>query len=179
MNGDKKGFTLIELLVSITVFAVLISAMMGILISGIQAQRRSLAQQDALNQLSFAIEYMSRALRMAKKENGDGCLDAGDGYNYENPGGDISEIRFINHLQADACQRFYEQDKSIRYEDGSGSWFILTKNIIIEELRFELSGENETDNFQPRVTIFIQAISEGLAPINLQTTISQRNPDVP
>ena len=115
MIGNKKmekGFTLIELLVGIAVFALLLGALIGIFISAINLQKKALAEQDALNQLSFSIEYMGRALRMAIKDTDNNCISAG--YSYENPSG-ISSIQFINHLQADYCQRFFLEDNTLKY----------------------------------------------------------------
>lgn len=173
-----KGFTLIELLVGITIFSLIIGAIIGILVSGIELQRRSLLFQEALNQLSFAIEYMNRALRMARKDDGTfNCLSSG--LNYENPAG-VSTIRFINHLQGDDCQEFFLEGNTLKYKKGIGGSeeiFALTgPNIEVSQLKFLLSGESEEDNFQPRVTILLKV--ESPLKIELQTTVSQRNLDV-
>jgi len=176
----SRGFTLIELLVGILVFSLLLGAMIGILISAISLQKRALVQQDALNQLSFAIEYMSRALRMARKDAGQGCLSSDD-LNYENPAG-ISTIQFINSLQANDCQKFFLSAGALMYAtdvNGLNQELPLTSpNFEIDELRFLPAGESgsENPNFQPRVTIFLKASSP--LSIELQTTISQRNLDV-
>ncbi len=103
----EKGFTMIELLVATSVFALILFIVTNLFISIFQQQKRTLSQQELLNQTSYAVEYMSRALRMAKKDTTGGCLDADYiGYNYrslyEGKG-----IRFINHSNDDVCQEFF------------------------------------------------------------------------
>ena len=173
-----EGFTIIELAVGMTVFVLIISAISGILISSIKLQRKSLAEQEMLNQLSFAIEYMSRALRMAVKESGSGCLPANT--NYDNPSGE-SSIKFINHLLGDECQEFFLdlENKTLKYKRGAITLDLTSPKLEVEELRFRLSGQLGGDGLQPRITICLKAKSEGFAyPIQLQTTISQRNLDI-
>jgi len=171
----EKSFTLIELLVGITIFSLLSGAVIGILISGIKFQRHYLKRQQALDQLSFAIEYMGRALRMARKDDGSfGCLPAG--WNYSNPSGEGS-IKFINHLQDDECQEFFLQEGVLKYKKGAQEPLPLTSpNLQIEELKFQLLGQSGADLLQPRVTIFLRLSSP--SKIELQTTVSQRNLDM-
>ncbi|GAI33847.1 unnamed protein product, partial [marine sediment metagenome] len=56
----------------------------GVFISGFRGQRSALSSQRLLDQTSYALEYMSRALRMASKQTADipACLSQ-DGLNYE------------------------------------------------------------------------------------------------
>jgi len=178
-----KGFTLVELLVGIGIFAILIGAIVGVLISGIEIQRRLLAQQEMLNQLSYVIEYISRALRMAKKDEGSGCITSG--YNYEIPaiyqtgGPNLGEgLRFINHIDGDKCQTFYLESAALKFNDGTNSFPLTSPKIEVQDLKFQLSGQDSGDTLQPRVIIFIKAKHTGISSvINLQTSISQRNPD--
>ena len=180
------GFTLIELLVSITIFSLLIATIIAVLLSGITMQRKSLAEQEVLNQLSFALEYMGRALRVAVKDDTGACTDIG--FNYKNPDGptDISSIVFINHLQENNCQKFHVEANTLMYTKNAGGveekLALTSPDVVIEVLKFELLGESDSEspNLQPRVTIFLQARPENFVlPIKLQTTISQRNLDIP
>lgn len=65
---------MLELLVAVTTFGIFIGAISGLLVSGIQAQRRILATQELLSQASYVIEHISRALRMAVKDNMGNCV---------------------------------------------------------------------------------------------------------
>lgn len=181
-RNHLTGFSLIELLVSIGIFIVIFQGMMGILVFSIRAQRRLLIEQQAVNELSYAIEYMSRALRLAVKEDGSfNCLP--DDSSYQNPGGNISRIRFINHLQGDDCQEFFLENNTLRYRKGigaGGQTFDLTSpELTVTDLRFSLSGETSIDSLQPRVSMILR-ISHPALPslINVETSVSQRRLDV-
>jgi len=63
----KMGFTLIEMLVAIGIFAIMTVALTGIFISATQSQSHTLYTQELMSQSSYALEYMGRILRMAKK----------------------------------------------------------------------------------------------------------------
>jgi len=176
----KKGFTLVELMVGMTIFTLILAAVIGILISGIKAQRLILRQQQALDQLSFAIEYMSRSLRMAKREDGTfPCLS--NDLSYQNPNSpNISSVRFINHLQEDDCQEFSLEGNRIKYSikinQGREDLYLTSSELTIQALSFKLQGESKSDTYQPRITIFLNITSPLI--LRLQTTISQRNLDI-
>ena len=67
---EKKsaGFTIIELIVVMAVFLFVIGAAISVFISIIQHQKRVLAEQQILNQISYVEEYMSKSLRTANTE---------------------------------------------------------------------------------------------------------------
>jgi len=190
---SSKGFTLVEILVVSVIFLLIIGAAAGLFVSLVRHQRRILAKQELLNQISYVMEYMSRALRMAKKELNCtepaepptcSCLtDIGYGWNYEiTPEG--KGIKFINHSEDDVCQEFFWNEAEKRLEeskDGSSFVPLTSDKLQINLLKFNVSGESGGDLLQPRVTIFleIQAKGAGDQPkIQIQTTISQRNLDV-
>jgi prepilin-type N-terminal cleavage/methylation domain-containing protein len=99
----RMGFTLVEMLVVIGIFSLIVGAISGIFLSGILSQRRILAEQEISDQTSYLLEYIGRALRMAKKDDLDGvnCL-LGDKVNYEINSAK-NEIKFRNYK--DECQR--------------------------------------------------------------------------
>jgi len=183
------GFTLIELLVATSVFALILFTATSLFISIFQQQKRTLSQQELLNQTSYAVEYMSRALRMAKKDTTGGCLDIDYiGYNYrsfyEGKG-----IRFINHSNDDVCQEFFWDgtDQKLKESkwDSSGTPLIseiplLSDNLQVNYFKIKLSGESGSDDFQPRVTISMEVQVKGAGDQpkkQIQITISQRNLD--
>ena len=179
----NKGFTLIEILVASMVFLIVISVAIGLFVSLLRYQRRTLAEQELLNQSSYIIEYMGRAIRMALKDGAGLCLSQA-GLNYKNPLGDVSRIRFINHSENDICQEFFwdKVENQLKESKSGNPPISLTSNDLqVNFLKFNLSGQSEDDDFQPRVTIFleIQIKGPGGQPkTRIQTTISQRNLDV-
>ena len=183
-RGD--GFTIPELLVSLFMFSLIIGGATNLLLSGITAQRSSLAMQELLDQSSFVVEYMTRSLRQAQKSLGSDCL-ANPGLNYEITQGGQG-VKFLN-VQGQ-CQEFRLTGTSIEEvfwtEEGVITFqaFLVSDNVVVTSLQFILQGENQDDNLQPRVTFAIEIEGRGVKPesrpkLQFQTTISQRNVDVP
>ena len=183
---NQKGVTLIEMLVAVAIFSIIVAAISGLFISSIRTQGRILATQELLDQTSYALEYMGRAIRMAKKElncgdddtqeycdpiNPSQCLIDPDlppsyyyGYNYQvspSPIGD--RIRFINY--DNKCQEFFYENGQIKTKISDkrlAARFLaplpLTSgHIQIESLQFIISGESQGDDLQPKVTVSIEA----------------------
>jgi len=122
ISNFDKGFTLIELIVVMAVFMLIVAVAVAIFLSIIDSQRRILAQEQMLSQISYAIEYMSKGLRMAAKDDEGICLlytDSGGeitqtfpGYIYlytrpEQGTTQYTGIKFINQSNSDACQEFF------------------------------------------------------------------------
>ena len=130
----KRGFTLIEMVVSIAVFLLISGAAVGIFLSIISRQKEVLSEQELLNQISYAEEYMSRALRMAKVSTSNtdsGCLDLGDIYVLTRP----DENSFYNGI------KFLNQTDG-EYVDGE-------RNAMCEEIFLD----NVTDPARPVLMI--------------------------
>ncbi|HDL74965.1 MAG TPA: type II secretion system protein [bacterium] len=178
------GFTLIEILVAMFVFSLITGAVVGVFVSGIKGQRKVLSTRDVLDQTSYFMEYMSRAIRMARKEeNAPTCLSS-NGLNYE-----ITRlgkgIKFNNYEDPSLCQEFFWDDTVNRLKElkDGDEYYLTSKRLKINSFNIVLSGENQTDNFQPRVTIFLDIQGAGSKPelqsrLRIQTSISQRNIDV-
>lgn len=183
--SSKKGFTLIESLVALGLFSLLTGLILGIFSNSLVFQQRSLVQQGMVAELSYSLEYMSRALRMARKDTAGNCIS--QNHNYEMPNNNPSAIRFLNY--EGKCQQFYFGNNSLwvkKSTDGSfqnlGNAVLLTSPNV-EVLTFKIAGFgwSQNDNLQPRVTFVLEAQGRSLRlkpRIALQTTISQRNIDV-
>jgi len=169
----KNAFTSVELPVVTGIFSLIVGAISGLFISGVSSQKRILAEQELLSQTSYVIEYMSRALRMAKKDDGT-CI--GDKLNYKIEG---AGIKFRNYK--DECQKFYLEGGQLK-ESRAGTILPLTSTALrINSFRLNSSGETQYDDLQPKVTIFLEILGRGQRyqpKLQIQTTISQRNLDV-
>lgn len=202
LGSGQAGMTLIEMVVAIAIFFIIVAAAVGIFSSSVKTQKRALATQELLDQTSYVMEYMSRALRMATKElnctdvldpttcdpaNPSYCLTSqGYGYNYEVYDGG-TRIRFINHLQENDCQEFYLEGGQLKYQQDASDLTpptpldLTSSKLQVESLKFELSGQMQGDGLQPRVTVFLEIKGRGLTSrpeLKIQTTISQRNLDI-
>jgi len=171
----QKSFTLVEILVAMMVFIVISTISAGVFVSELRNQRKSLASQELFDQTSYLMEYMSRAIRMAKKDDLEGinCL-SGDKVNYEIIAG--QGIKFRNYK--DECQRFYLENFQLKEEKGGGVSDLTSVPLRVLNFNTNLIGETQTDNLQPRVTFFLEIESKEATKIKIQTTISQRNPDI-
>ncbi len=173
----KKGFTLTELLIVTAVFGVFITSVTGIFVYSVRAQKTALDLKKIVAQTNYAIELMGRNLRMAEKDRDGICIPEGTNYQITRGG---SGIKFINVLQDHKCQEFFwdSVNQQIKFDNGDTIIDLTSPNIKITKLSFELSGDTLGDYLQPLVKIVIEAQSKtDSGKINLQTSISQRNPD--
>lgn len=192
-NENKNGFTLVELLIGVLLFSVIITIVIRIFLGSIQGQRRSLAFETISEQSSFLMEYMSRSLRMAKKEldcavpsgnpNTCSCLkELGYGYNYELTRGGKG-VKFIN--SQNECQEFFLDDNSDRLKEAKGQQeqFLTGNDTQVVAFGIRLTGEGQDDLLQPRLTFSLSLQNksqkqESQQILRLQTTVSQRKVDV-
>lgn len=178
-----NGFTLIELLVAVFIFSLVMTMAAGIFVSGLRAQKRSLQSSQLLNQVSYVTEYMSRSLRMARKDDfgGKNCL-SGSKVNYELTRAGRG-IKFRNYK--DQCQEFYLEDDRLKEEKDGDSSALTSDDLEVTSFRVNAYGwpQPPADNLQPRVTLFLEVTAAGQGParpkLEIQTTLSQRNLDIP
>jgi len=177
LKKTKRSFTLIELMVSMTVFSLIIASASGVFTSVLQAQRKLLATQELLSQTSYLEEYMSRSIRMAKKDVLGACITAKS--NYDIVSG--QSIKFMNYKEE--CQEFYLLSSHLM-ENKAGVVSELTSDTLaVNNFNISLLGNSQSDNLQPRATLFLKIKGVGLrieqqVEIQIQTTISQRKLDV-
>ncbi len=182
MIGDKKGFTILELLITITVFSIVITSAIGLFGSALSNQKKLTAEADLLGGASYATEYISRALRMARKDMQGECIMQKDNFaTFEQN----SRIRFLNY--ENKCQEFLLDDERIitkkSYDGDSanlGSGYLLTStsSLLVVNLNFIIKGNNQNDNLQPRVNFALDLrsnISDTI--LKVQTGVSQRELD--
>lgn len=181
----QRGFTLIELLVATFIFSFLSGIIANFVIVSIGAQRNAFARQTLSDQMSYVMEYVSRALRQAVKEsnNPPRCLGR-YGANYETGAGGQS-VTFVSlRGQQEVCREFVLENGALKERVAGGPAVSLTPSAIdVTNVSFVAQGESQDDVLQPRITFFIAALAKGekasaRAEVFLQTTISQRAYDV-
>jgi hypothetical protein len=179
MIRDKnKGFTLIEVMVASFVFLLIVGSIIGLLTSVIQSQVTSLREQKSISEVSYAMEYISRSLRMAKKDETGSCIGvSGQVYSI---GADLKEVTFLSHhgrcqmfgseLLADGSSRIYER-RSIDETSGnfSGSVHVTSANIYVHRLAFVSVSSD-----WPRIMINVKFGPSQEISMHLQTSVSQR-----
>ena len=143
---NQRAFTLIEMIVVMAVFLFVIGAAIGIFVSILQNQKRVLGEAQILNQISYAEEYMSKALRMAKTSTtptDELCIPKGFIYELTHPntdeGGAYYGIKFINQTDNDVCQEFYFED-GILYDKNVSKAENLPVALTPDNLQFNLAN---------------------------------------
>ncbi len=205
MNSEikkQRAYTLIEVLISIAIFFIVVAGPTGLFIFSLKNQNRILGTREVVDNASHVFEYMSRALRMARKElnctersDPETCVclkNSGYGFNYEladtrtldgvvynGPG-----IKFKTSQQPSVCQEFFWDSVDNRLKeskDDSDPIALTSDDLEVISFKFKESGFTQDDNDQPRVVFFLEITkkSEVISPkIKIQTVISQRNLDV-
>ncbi|MDD4989764.1 MAG: type II secretion system protein [Candidatus Pacebacteria bacterium] len=173
-NFGKNGTTLIEILVAISIFSVVATSVTNLFASLINYQNEILNKAYLLNTISFANEYMAKALRMAQKDTTGSCITAG--YNFITTGG--SNVKFLNYNNE--CQEFFLESGTLKVRKLGVSQALTPGNVNIENLKFILSGESQNDNLQPKVsfTLKVKMVSNPQQNLSTQTTVSQRMLDI-
>lgn len=163
----KNGYSLVEILVALMIFSIAISALSSFLVNAIKSQNSTLASQELVDNISYALEYMSRTIRMAKKDLTGSCITAKSNYAFEG-----QCLKFVNY--ENKCQEFCLDGTRLReIKEGQGN-YLTSESLEITAFSVWPSGSwDQDDNEQPMVTIFLKVNGS-----EFQTTISQRNLDV-
>lgn len=149
---SSKGFTIIEMAIVIAVFLFIIGAGMGIFISIIQNQKRVLAEEQFVNQVSYLEEYVSKALRMAKTEKTEGCLIPGYIYlltRYDAGTGLFNGIKFINGSDNNTCEEIFLSNEGVLKtlknpikSDDSEAIALTPQDLQIKSVKFSINGSD-------------------------------------
>lgn len=178
----KNAFTLIEIMVAVGIFAILLTTFTGFFVGAVQSQRKTLASQELIDNVSYNLEYMSRAIRMARKDLVGDCISIKNNYEMTSQG---RGIKFKNYQGE--CQEFFWNDNDNRlYESKNGETALPLTPAGLEVLSFQFGPSDswgQGQETQPRVTLYLEIKGKGEKPelqpsIKIQTTISQRNLNV-
>lgn len=164
-----------EVLVAVGIFSVIMVVISGIFTTILTNQSQVLSEQLTVSNTSYAFEYMSRSMRTAKKDASGSCIS--EGSNFENPDDNPARIKFLNHDEE--CVEFALEDGQLRRSDLSGEPAFTSERLDVKNLEFKLQGEEQGDQKQPSVTILLRAETGQGVPFRAQTTVTQRNLDVP
>lgn len=170
---NNSGFTLVEMLVSVTIFILTITAISTLFVYAIRAQRMNLAYQELLSETSYAMEYMSRAIRMAKKDEDGSCITVAINLNYYLDG----QCLIFENYKGE-CQKFCLEGIRLKEEKNGVSAYLTSPNLEVLSFNVNLSGESSSDDQQPLVEIFLEIEGRENSRIQIQTSISQRDLDI-
>ncbi len=176
----NKGFTLIELMVATSIFMMVMLVAMGSLIVTSNSAKKSQTLNFTMDNLSFAIESMSRSLRMGTnyycadsfsfgEDMGvSDCVLGAEGIAFK-PVGLSSSRRMAYWVNGGTIQRC-DTDPTVSCVD------IVSPNIDIDTLKFFVNGTGD-DDIQPSIYMILKGsvtIKEEVTSFAIQTMISQR-----
>jgi len=193
--NKNLGFTLIELMVATTIFSIIMIIAIGSLITTLGIAKNYRALNFAMDNVNFAMESMTRSIRMGTNYY---CVKDGDSITMvNNPDAfkdcEINEsatergtfIAFIPQNYTNGNRVGYKLAKKsdgINYTiercDGNTCVSIVSSDVNIEKLNFIVKGSDPDDGVQASVYILIRGniVIKGVKnSFAIQTMASQRN----
>lgn len=183
---NQKGTSLIELLVAIALFAVMIMSSTQIFKMVIDGQRNAVSAQNTQENMRYAMEKMSKEIRMAQISNED-CENlfappAAAIYKVFNTTDSDTKIYFKN--KDGRCLTYYLENSRLKIKSGIGGGalvnFVTPAKIAVSNLKFSVVDDliGSFHSQQPRVTISMDVKAVGLVlhkqEMKLQMTVSSR-----
>lgn len=185
---NNKGFTLIELMVSLMIFTVITIAAVGSLYAVNNASKKVQSMRSILDNLTFAVESISRTVRTANSVVCGGSLNSSGDPNCTFASQTSSSMLLVDSTIG--------APQLIEYRlgylpNGNGTiqkrveelgvwtnWISLTSpEINIQDLDFYVDGAAPGDSSQSSIALFVrgEAYSSGTtSPFAIQTFISER-----
>lgn len=170
------GFTLVEMIVAVSVFVVVMVSGIGALVSMTEANRKAQALRTVMDNLNFALENMTRSMRVGVDYH---CGAVGDLQSPRDCA--IDGDSFIAFTDSDGDRLIYRLNNGrIEKSENLGLTYlgITAPEITIEDLRFFVQGSLEGDGLQPKVLVIARGVAgaaEGAeTTFSVQTLASQR-----
>lgn len=187
---NERGFTLIEILVVVGVFSGLVSLLVGVFLTNQELQRRTMAIQRTMGDISYAIEHISRAIRMAQSDEDGACLDYApennEFYTFNHLTNNKSDIVFIDYKGR--CIRFFLENNRLKKKIDDEEYFLTSKGVNLKEFIANINvypnGNGTIYEDQPSVTLFFDLEVKKLKgdgswwDAKVQTTITRRKLDL-
>lgn len=185
--ADRRsaGFSLIEMLVSVGIFSLVMVVSVVAVVGMVNTNRYARAVKNVADNLAFAMESMSRNIKIGTKYYCGGWAgvapvnpDAGTN-DCAGGSGSIAFRDFRGQVQA---YRINDGVIDQYFPDGTGPITAPAPEVEVLDLKFYVVGSSNGDLLQPRVRINVKARSTvGKSEVEyvLQTTVSGRVLDEP
>jgi len=159
---ERAGFTIVEMLFATGLFALVITLVVTVYVTSVSNQRKAFGLQDVLDNSRYVLETMARAIRQSNINS-------------------VSSTQLdLDHPSKGSLSYYLNGTKIMEDTD------VLTGpgQVVVEDLQFIGQGIASGDGQQPRVTIIMRVRSDETKTseqtfINLQTTVTSRNLQIP
>ncbi|QQR82867.1 type II secretion system protein [Candidatus Campbellbacteria bacterium] len=169
----SAGFTLVEMIVAVFIFSVVMIVASTSVVTMLDANRKAQATKTVMNNLNFALDSMTRAIRVG--------TDYGCGSAKTCPDGS-TEFSFMDRDGRQVTYAFSQprgsEKGSIERDVGDGSGFlpVTAPDVDIDTFMFYLVGDGASE--QPRVLVIIRGTAgkteRTKVAFDLETLITQR-----
>jgi prepilin-type N-terminal cleavage/methylation domain-containing protein len=191
-GNTARGFSLIEVLVSLSIFTVVMTISVGVLMVLIDANARAQNTQTVMTNISFALDSITREIRTGSdyycgnSTSGSFPTSGVSTANCATGGAALSFNEGGTSLTADASSRrigVRHNNGTIERRLGDGEWAPITSpEIEITSLKFYVTGATRTDNESPTVTIYVEGVAgveDGSeSTFHMETTVVQQLLDI-
>ena len=176
----RHGFSLIELLVSVALFTVVMTASIGTLLALINANQKAQSLKAVINNLEFSLDSMSRTIRTGRlyycTDSVPGTLPGTD--TLDCPDGARGIVLTDDHGNR-LAYRLGGATIERRDSNSGATWIALSApEVVIEDMRFYVTGSALGDTAQPTATISIRGHAGSKvstdSSFNVETTVTQR-----
>ncbi len=178
---ENSGFTLIELMVSTSIFVIVMMASIGSLFSLFGNAKNSRALRFAMDNVNFAMESMTRSIRMGINYYCGGIpANLTDTMDCQNGGNTISFVPQNNNTIRVSYQLATRADstQTLQRCENSSCVDMISNDVSINSLKFFVRGSSTSDSIQPSVyinikgTVYVKGVPSSFS---IQTLASQRN----
>lgn len=192
-----RGFSLVEMMVAVAVFTVVAMVSISALLSVNDANRKAQTMRAIIDNLNFAVENMSRNLRVGMTYNcgvvgtittPNDCLNGASSIAFESYTGDTANPndQIVYRLDTDAP---VNKGQIMKSSDSGSTFLPFTpfvagapfQPLVIDYLKFYVTGASLGDSKQPRVVIVVGGTASYNEKIKtrflMQTSVSQRHLD--
>ena len=150
MSTTHRGYTLLELIVSVGIFSIVMLAATGTYLNLIRLDREARAVNDLANNLTFAVDSMSRGIRTGTAYKCDNsvsspnCTAGADSFGY-------------NDSESPSRTIVYRLENNQIIATINGLEYPITDpRVRIDDLSFYVRGVGTGDQLQPTVTFTVR-----------------------
>lgn len=174
----EKGFTIFEMIVAISIFTVVVIVAVSSMLTLTAGEKKAITLQNTQDNLRFAVEAMAKEMRTGEGFPVDSA-SGDDEIMYRTARGQMVSYRLNKTLHG--IEKASNETAGCSPPFGDNCYFPFTAlEVTVERLVFYVTGVGD-DNFQPKVTIVVEATTPGVertaSYLRLQTTVAQRRLD--